>query len=405
MKPPIFIVGVPRSGTTLLAAMLSGHSNLSCGPETGFFRKLAAINSDDLIKPDTWPAAAVDFIAGIKHSGFTGYEEKRLLEKYQLEPKQIQAFLAQKSPSISAALASVSEQYMTAIGKKRWVEKTPDHIQYLASLRKYFPVSPILHIVRDPRDVALSLTTVPWGAQSYFEALLFWKKLEADGSRFLATDNLNYQLRFEDLLLSPQETLIKVCNFIDETFEDKMLDTSVTGKNVNSRQVPWKAKASQPIDPSRIAVWRNATSASDNKVAEALLGDKLSHYGYPKVESFQHSAEVFPGLNLAIKYQKPFSALTNEQSINYWSDAEKQATVYLGDPAADRWFGGHFAEKLGRWWQLLTKIIRDTQSKPVYWILGEEETRWTGATAGILKLFLKPYRVKTPSTLLKIEDK
>lgn len=394
MKAPIFIIGVPRSGTTLLAAMLSMHSNLSCGPETGFFRRLAAVNPNDLCDVASWPDTAVNFIANIKHTGYAGYEEKRLLEKYHLNPQQIQAFLAEKHPSIPNILAGVTEQYMTAAGKKRWIEKTPDHIQYLPSLRHYFPDSPIIHIVRDPRDVALSLTKVPWGAQSFLEALFSWRKFEGAGSNFLAMDERNYVLHFEDLLSAPRETLTDLCRFIDEEFEPQMLDTSGAGKSVNSRGVPWKAKASQPIDKSRIAAWRKSISAAENKVAEAILGDRLEFYGYPRDETFHYSADVYPNFSLAIKYRERFSALTVEKSVCYWRTPPpmaQPATVYLGDPAADHWLNGAQSGKLLQLWNVLKKRLNVKHT--VFWLAPSQNYGWTGIWAQIIKLFLMPYRM------------
>ncbi len=390
MKPPIFIVGVPRSGTTLLAAMLSAHSNLSCGPETGFFRRLAAVNPDDLCEAASWPHPAVDFLANIKHTGYAGYEEKRLLEKYRLTPQQIQSFLVKKPPAIPNILAGVTEQYMAAAGKIRWIEKTPDHIQYLPSLRRYFPDSPIIHIVRDPRDVALSLTKVPWGAQSFFEALFFWRRFEGAGSDFLAADERSYMLRFEDLLTAPRETLTNLCRFIDEEFEPQMLDTSDTGKSVNSRGVPWKAKASQPIDTSRIAAWRKSISAAENKVAEAILGDRMDFYGYPRDETFQYAAEVYPDFSLAIKYRERFSALTVEKSICYWRDAPstaQPATVYLGEPAADHWLDGAPAGKLSQLWGVLKKLMRPKRT--IFWVTPSQNYGWTGIGAQAIKFLLR----------------
>ena len=390
MKPPIFIVGVPRSGTTLLAAMLAAHSHLSCGPETGFFRRLAAVNPDALCDAASWPQAAVNFLAGIKHTGYGQYTEKRLLEKYRLEPRQIESFLAEKTPAIPNILAAVTEQYMAAAGKIRWIEKTPDHIQYLPGLRRYFPDSPVIHIVRDPRDVALSLTKMPWGAQSFFEALFFWRRFEGAGSEFLAADERSYVLRFEDLLATPRETLTDLCRFIGEEFEPQMLDTSGTGKSVNSRGVPWKAKASQPIDKSRIAAWRKSISAAENKVAEAIVGDRMDFYGYPRDESFRYAAEVYPDFSLAIKYRERFSALTVQQSICYWRTPPpmaQPATVYLGEPAADHWFDGESAGKWAQMWAVAKKLIRPRNA--VFWLAPAEKYGWTGVGAQAIKFLLR----------------
>ena len=116
-KPPIYVVGAPRSGTTLLAAMLGAHSRISCGPETHFFRRLSAIDTNQICQKETWPAQAAAFVCSIRHTGYAGGSGKALIEKYQIEQEDIVEFLERKDPSIANALASVTEQYMVRAGK------------------------------------------------------------------------------------------------------------------------------------------------------------------------------------------------------------------------------------------------------------------------------------------------
>ena len=66
---PIFVVGVPRSGTTLLAAMLGAHPRLVCGPETYFFQCLRDVDARALCRRSDWPKAAVDFLFSIRYVG------------------------------------------------------------------------------------------------------------------------------------------------------------------------------------------------------------------------------------------------------------------------------------------------------------------------------------------------
>ncbi len=299
---PIFIVGVPRSGTTLLAAMLAAHPRISCGPETHFFRRLASLDADSLCEPALWPDLAVNFISSITHTSFNDATRKPLLEKYKIQPEQVSKFLSQRPPSIPNILASVTEQYMEVQGKCRWAEKTPDHMKYVSSIRKYFPESPIIRILRDPRDVALSLARVPWGASSFVEALFLWKHYDETSSLFFERDEKSYTLRYEDLVISPETELLKLCQFLGEKFESSMLDTSSTGKQINSRNVAWKEKVSQPIDTSRVAVWKLDLAKEDNLLSEALLGKQMDKYGYPREVEFRSYGEAYPTRFLSEKY-------------------------------------------------------------------------------------------------------
>src|SRR5262249_42608174 len=66
-SPPIFVTGVPRSGTTLLAAMLGAHPRLVCGPENYFFQCLADVGARALCRRADWPKAAIDFLFSIQY--------------------------------------------------------------------------------------------------------------------------------------------------------------------------------------------------------------------------------------------------------------------------------------------------------------------------------------------------
>ena len=391
---PIFIVGAPRSGTTLLAAALATHSRISCGPETHFFRRLSETEPDELLAD--WPDRAADFICSIKHSGFTGHESKLLIEKYGLQPEEIAAFLVDKMPTVPNILASVTEQHMARMGKQRWAEKTPDHLAHVALIRHYFPDAPIIRIIRDPRDMALSLTRVPWGAGSFFEALLFWRRADQISRDFFATDENSYTLRFEDLLAAPRETLQQLCQFIGEEFEAEMLDTSRTGKQVNSRGVPWKAKVSQPFDPSRSGVWRQEISQADNQLAEAVLGDRLMAYGYPQEETFTRLGELFPASGLAVKYEAELKEIAG-QGVRFWpvnGEESPSVKVFLGDPAANHWLAHGGGGKVKNAFSISTEIIKANMTKnQVYWIPEGAEQDWSGYLAFGLKKLLGSHKV------------
>ncbi|HID53935.1 MAG TPA: hypothetical protein EYP41_18095 [Anaerolineae bacterium] len=392
-ETPIFIVGAPRSGTTLLAAALATHSRISCGPETHFFRRLSERKPDELLAD--WPNRAADFICSIKHSGFTGHESKLLIEKYDLQPEEIAAFLAGKAPAVPNILASVTGQHMIHMGKQRWAEKTPDHLAHVTLIRHYFPDAPIIRIIRDPRDMALSLTRVPWGAGSFFEGLLFWRRADQISRDFFATDENSFTLRFEDLLSAPRETLQQLCRFIGEEFEAGMLDTSQTGKQVNSRGVPWKAKVSQPFDPGRIGVWRQEISQADNQLAEAVLGDRLAEYGYPRDETFTRLGELFPASGLAVKYEAELKAIAG-QGVRFWpvnGEESPSVKIFLGDPAANQWLaqGGG---KIKNAFSISTEIVKAHMTKnQIYWIPGGEGQDWSGYLAFGLKKMLGSHKV------------
>lgn len=400
---PIFIVGVPRSGTTLLAAMLAAHSRMSCGPETHFFRRLAAADAERLTSPASWPDAAVDFVCGIRHAAMPGHESRYLVEKYGTNRAGIAAYLAGHEPGVTTMLGSVVEPYMRRNGKSRWVEKTPDHIEHLALIRRHFPQSPIVRIVRDPRDVALSLMQVPWGTTSFLEGLLLWRRQDAASASFCAQDANTLTLRFEQLVLEPQVVTEALCRFLGEDFEPAMLNTSATGRQVNSRGVAWKDKAGQPPDSSRVAVWRRQLSQPQNQLAEAVLGDCLAAFGYPQEERFERWASLYPSWRLAGQYAGALE-LVASQGVRFWPAAQDEraaAQVFLGDPTGDHWLAGRPVQRLAGAASLAARIAAARLAgRQVYWASALEDEHWTGYLSALLKLLLRGRRLPTGQQVL-----
>lgn len=399
---PIFIVGAPRSGTTLLAAQLSAHSKLSCGPETHFFRWLATTSTQPLLDRHTWPQAALDFIASIRYRQFQDQSTAQLITKYGVTLQEIETALRDAQPSVAAMLASITEPYMRAAGKVRWVEKTPDHIEHLQLIRRHFPRSPIIHIVRDPRDVALSLTRVPWGAASLTEAFLHIRKLDCASADFLENDPGSHTLHFEDLLQDPRRELQKICDFIDEPFEARMLNTAETGQRVNSRNAPWKEKASQPIDKDRIAVWRKELTPAQNRLAEAIVGNILQRHNYPVDQQPPTLAALFPTDQMLLKHDALVDALL-DRGIRLWQqtkDEQPTVKIFVGDPSHVSWLGQSHSQRLASTFAIATDILRARRSgQQLYWIPVDDNASWSGLSAHLLSRLLAPHKLPAQSQL------
>jgi hypothetical protein len=401
-KPPIFIVGVPRSGTTLLAAMLSSHSRMICGPETHFFSRLSKIEVNPVVNHTTWPEHAVNFLRSIDHNNFSQANRRiSLLEKYNLSEAQIYAYLEKSSPSVLSMLSSITEQYLAAAKKHRWVEKTPDHIEYVDRIRNFFPDSPIIRIVRDPRDNCLSLTKVPWGAKSLPEALVFWKRLMEASNSFFTDDKLSYTIRFEDLLTSPADELKKLCNFIDEDFEEAMLSTEEAGKSLNSRNVPWKEKVSKPLDTARIFAWKKELREEEKKLADAFVGDFLRQFGYQMVSVPVMLGEVTP--HSQIRHLSPEQVnFIVSKSIRIWKnslDERPTVRIYIGEPGLDWPQRSSSKGAIVEYTSLFVEILKAILDKTMIFWLSENDganKSGKGIKALFIKQILKPFRTQLP---------
>ncbi|PZD71752.1 hypothetical protein C1752_04447 [Acaryochloris thomasi RCC1774] len=247
---PIFIVGAPRSGTTLLSALLSSHSRIACGPESHFFNKLASKEIDDAIQDDNWPNKAVSLLTSTKLSGQCVYE------LFGLKSDDIRVYLTNRSPSLRVLLEALTVQHAHKLDKVRWAEKTPNHLLCLPLIRSTFPGSPIIRIIRDPRDSAMSMRKLPWASQSILANCYLWDAWFSSSHEFCVRDEETLTIRYEDLILSPKTVLSKICCHIGESFEENMLDTSETARIVSSPNEFWKTQVADPLDLDRLYVWK-----------------------------------------------------------------------------------------------------------------------------------------------------
>jgi hypothetical protein len=340
---PVFVVGCPRSGTTMLAALLGAHSRLACGPETEFFTDLpVAHRYKRLCRAANWPHEAANYL-------FSRIHERPIPDDYGITRAEIITFLKRRERSLPAILESLTETYMHRQGKQRWIEKTPTHLIRTHQIRRCYPEAPIIRILRDPRDTALSLFNVPWFPFSFAAAVLHWRYFDEESARFFETDRNATTVRFEDLVSDPEGELRKLCRFIGEEFEPGMIDTSRSVKHVNPTDFTWLQKAGQPPDPNRIAVWRRESTSEQQHQAEAFVGNRLRAYGYPISFEFKRYIQI---LNLATLAE--FPVLLNhflDGDTRFWRASPREAPrvkLFLGDPCAQGWIGGWRTARLAK---------------------------------------------------------
>lgn len=225
---PIFIVGVPRSGTTLLAAILGAHPRIVCGHETHFFSSSFSEGLARAICRDPrWPSRAIDYLHAIP----VAQEAVRPIHGFSRD--ELTAALAARRPSIPSVLSGMMKLFVQRHGARRWCEKTPDHLPYVARIRSYYPDSPIIRIVRDPRAVAASMRNVPWGPRSLVDSLLLYREYEDASAGFFERDPRAHTIRYEDLRNDPESTARELCRLVGGEFEPAMLDTSKSARLVN----------------------------------------------------------------------------------------------------------------------------------------------------------------------------
>jgi sulfotransferase family protein len=291
--PAPFVVGVGRSGTTLLRMMLDAHPVLAIPPETHFVHDLLLAGEKIRMTPER----LVNTVVHDRHRrwGDFGIDEREYLERVREIPRL----------NASDAVRAFFEIYAEHAGKPRWGDKTPDYVKRVRRINRALPEAHFLHVIRDGRDVALSHNRriarrgeksrppVPAG-----EMARRWRK-RIEKARYDAKDVRHYtEIRYEDLVTDTETTLRRVCEFIELDYDSTMLDYHRRAEErlqEMARDLPAgqgrphrpgeerlqaHALLKEPPQEERVGRWREEMSAADVAAFEEIAGDLLAELDY-----------------------------------------------------------------------------------------------------------------------------
>lgn len=266
--PPLLILGVRRSGTTLLRVMLDRHSQLAVPDESYFVPQLAdrhlrriEVDSfvDDLRRIDT-------------------------LAEWRVPLAKVRARL-RDGMSTGEAIGTVYAVYADECGKPRWGDKTPMYMQNLRLLERLFPDALFVHLIRDGRDAALSFLSMPVGIvtetwmhpRTPADFASQWRSEVAAARRLGRRVGRRYlEVRYEELVADVEAVLARICAFAGLDYEPGMADYA---GNVDVSAKPHQQRLRQP-PTARVRDWRRQMAPADVEAFEHVAGDLLRELGY-----------------------------------------------------------------------------------------------------------------------------
>jgi hypothetical protein len=271
---PVFVLGCPRSGTTLLYDML-----LSAG---GFAVYLAESNVFNVL--------ALRFGDLGKRSNrqklLRAWLGSKLFRATGLDAQQIEKKMLEECRHAGDFLNIVMNEIARAQGVPRWAENSPETILHLPLVKQLVPDALIIHIIRDGRDVATSLEKLryvrpfPWEErQNLIGAGVYWEWIVERGRAYATLLGPNYmEVRFEDLIASPQETLDKIAPFIDQELDYDRVRQVGYG-SVSQPNTSFKTE-SQKGSFSPVGRWKKSFSPTQLARFEKIVGKTLHELGY-----------------------------------------------------------------------------------------------------------------------------
>lgn len=172
--------------------------------------------------------------------------------------------------------------YARGRGKKLWGDKTPAYLRLLDELGAVWPQARFVVLVRDGRDVALSVIGVPFGANNVWAAARWWAagiRLGLEAERRLPGRVL--RLRYEDLVEHPAEEVRRVCDFLGLRYDDELLAIERTERSkVLEDQAGWFTNVWTGINTSAVGKWRRELSPRAQRLFAAVAGSELEELGY-----------------------------------------------------------------------------------------------------------------------------
>jgi len=258
----------------MLRMMLAAHSRLCIPPETWFLTPLVKRLSVDRPLTADEVEEAVSII-----TGHDRWQDLKLdAQEYRREVSRL------SQPCLRDVVDVVYRWHQRAEGKARWGEKTPQYLEIVPQLLTMYPNSRFVHIVRDGRDVAKSIQAREWtGSRWLHDNTRWWTETLGWHWRWARSPVRDRILlvHYEALVLETEATLRKICRFIGEDFEPRMLSwQKVVDTQVSPREHMQHTKLKQTIGAEGIARWKREMSAREIFIAEAFMGSNLRRLGY-----------------------------------------------------------------------------------------------------------------------------
>jgi len=282
--PAPFIVGVTRSGTTLLRLMLDAHPDMAIPPETHFVPALIKATR----KRGVTCEEAHGIVTGHRQWGDFSLDSAALLERYcalgRIDPETtIRAFF---------------ELYAEGQGKPRWGDKTPNYVKRMKQIERWIPEARFVHMIRDGRDAALSrfkrILKDPPPMETVAERWV--RKIE--GARADAAGLDYIEVQYESLVRDTEPELRRIAEFLELPWDDRMLRyyehaaerlaemhrdlPGAEGKPLRPADHRKEAHVltSNPPDPSRLARWKEEMATEDVAAFERVAAPLLTELGY-----------------------------------------------------------------------------------------------------------------------------
>jgi hypothetical protein len=285
MRPPVFIVGCPRSGTSFLYHLL-----LSAG---GFARFHTQMNVFDVLEPIFGDLSS----SANKKKMMQEWLRSKAFAVSGLNAAALEAQVMAECSSGSDFMRIVMNGVARQQNVDRWIDSTPTNVPHMLRISRDFPDAQFIHIIRDARDVALSLDKrrwsrpLPWDKnRSLLAAGIYWewivRKARNNGAKL---GGRYIEVRYEDLVERPEPALQKIAQFLEHDLDYARIQQTSVG-SVKKPLTSFKEDLNEGhFTP--VGRWKDKFPPDKLARFEQLIGRYLQEMGYPLSDPTHASAD------------------------------------------------------------------------------------------------------------------
>lgn len=274
---PIFIVGCPRSGTTLLQLMLHRHPRIAIPPETRFVlgAYVHRLEFGDLERRENRKRVA----------RFVTRRGTRFRD-LGLDRRPVCRQIADAPPTLGSLLGTVFRAYADRHDRPRWGDKRPGYHAYLEILLRLFPNAQVVHLIRDPRACVASLKRVPWWKRGVEHSISAWAQSIDDTERAIRRwPGLVTRVSYEDLVADPQTELRRLAAALGEDYDARMAEPDRLASEAVPERKHWHEQTRTAPSTGSIGRWTSELEPWEIALCEHTLGERMARFGYERTST------------------------------------------------------------------------------------------------------------------------
>jgi hypothetical protein len=274
--PPFFIVGNDRSGTTVLRLVLDRSDEAAIPPESMYLMDFSSVRRRGGLDD---PQRAARFAAEV-----WSHPRVRLWGLSGLPP-DVPAGLSH-AEAYRFVVEAPFRAYAAREQKERFGDKTPAYVHCLDEVFAVWPDAQVVVLVRDARDVALSITGLPFGPNNPYSAARWWSRgirAGMDAQRRRPEQVLT--VRYEELVADPPGVVEQVCEHVGLGYKSEMLAIEKSPlEKIVAGQAEWFAEVATPISATGSGRFLTEMPEGERRIIETVAGDELRALGYETLD-------------------------------------------------------------------------------------------------------------------------